>query len=34
MIVEDKLIEREDSSFDIAWQGTLKELKELIKKEI
>ena len=34
MIVEDKLIEREDSSFNISWQGTLKELKELIKEEI
>lgn len=34
MIVEDKLIEREDSSYNISWQGTLKELKELIKKEI
>lgn len=34
MIVEDRLIEREDSSFDIAWQGTLKELNKLIKEEI
>jgi HAD superfamily hydrolase (TIGR01549 family) len=34
VIVEDKLIERRESSFDIAWQGTLVELKELIKKEI
>lgn len=34
LIVEDRLIEREESSFDIAWQGSLEELKELIKEEI
>jgi HAD superfamily hydrolase (TIGR01549 family) len=34
LIIEDRLIEREDSDFDIAWRGSLKELKRLIEKEI
>jgi len=34
LIISDKLIEREDSSYPVAWQGSLKEFKELIKEEI
>lgn len=34
LIIEDKLIEREDSDFDISWRGSLKEFKELIIKEV
>lgn len=34
LIIEDKLIEREESDYPVAWQGSLKEFKDLIKKEI
>lgn len=33
-IIEDKMIEREESDYPLAWQGSLKEFKELIKEEI
>lgn len=34
IIIEDKVIKREDSDYPVAWQGSLKEFEELIKKEI
>lgn len=33
-IIEDKLIERQGSDYQIEWRGSLKEFKDLIKKEI
>lgn len=34
LIIEDKLIEREACNYPIEWRGSLKEFKELLKKEI
>ena len=34
LIIEDKIIERKDSDYQVDWQGSLKEFKELIKKEV
>ena len=34
LIIEDKMIEREENNYPVSWQGSLKEFKELIKKEI
>ena len=34
LIIEDKMIAREDIDYPLAWQGSLKEFKDLIKKEI
>lgn len=34
LIIEDKLIEREVSNYPVAWQGSLKEFKEMIINEI
>jgi HAD superfamily hydrolase (TIGR01549 family) len=33
-IIEDKLIEREESDYPIAWQGSLKEFKELLQEQL
>ena len=34
LIIEDKMIARKDSNYPVAWQGSLKEFKELIKDKI
>ena len=34
LIIEDKIIEREESDYSVSWQGSLKEFKELIKENI
>lgn len=33
-IIEDKIIEREGSSYDVSWQGSLKEFRDIIKENI
>ncbi len=33
-IIEDKLIEREESNFEPEWQGSLKDFKKLIEEQI
>ncbi len=34
LIIEDRIIKRENSDFDIAWQGRLKDFKELLKEKL
>ena len=34
LIIEDKLIKREESDYPVAWQGSLKEFKELLKEQL
>ncbi len=34
LIIEDKLIKREDCNYPIKWRGSIREFKELLKKEI
>ena len=34
LIIEDKMIKREESDYPIAWQGSLKEFKKLIKEKV
>ncbi|SIR43461.1 HAD family hydrolase [Halanaerobium kushneri] len=34
LIIEDKLIEREGSDFDISWRGSLKEFKNLLEEKL
>jgi HAD superfamily hydrolase (TIGR01549 family) len=34
LIIEDNLIARDESNYSIAWQGSLKELKEMLEKKL